>query len=60
MVALLGFGVWMGRSSSEPAKIVVQERVVENEVRVVKVQEVERTGPPGHRKGKKKGWQKHN
>ena len=55
-------GAAIGSSSTknkkEPQKVVVQERVVEKEVRVVEVQEVERSGPPGHRKGKRKGWQK--
>jgi outer membrane lipoprotein SlyB len=55
-------GAAIGSSSTkkESQKVVVQERVVEKEVRVVEVQEVERSGPPGHRRGKKKGWQKHD
>jgi outer membrane lipoprotein SlyB len=53
-------GAAIGSSSTkkEPEKVVVQERVVEKEVRVVEVQEVERSSPPGYSKGKKKGWQK--
>ena len=43
-------------TNKEPEKVVVKERVVEKEVRVV---EVEKSGPPGHHKGKKKGWKKH-
>jgi hypothetical protein len=50
-------GAAIGSSTTkEPERVVVKERVVEKEVRVV---EVERAGPPGHAKGKKKGWKKH-
>jgi hypothetical protein len=52
-------GAAIGSSTTkEPQKVVVKERVVEKEVRVVEVHEVERSGPPGHSKGKKKGWDK--
>jgi hypothetical protein len=54
-------GAAVGSSTTkEPQKTVVKERVVEKEVKVVEVHEVERGGPPGHSKGKKKGWHKHN
>jgi hypothetical protein len=50
-------GAAIGSSTTkEPEKTVVKERVVEREVRVI---EVERPGPPGHARGKKKGWRKH-
>jgi outer membrane lipoprotein SlyB len=55
-----GAAIGSSTTKKEPAKVVVQERVIEKEVRVVEVQEVERSGPPGHRKGKKNRWQKHN
>ena len=50
-------GAAIGSSSTkkQPEKIVVRERVVEKEVRVVQ----EHSGPPGHSRGKKKGWKKH-
>lgn len=52
-------GAAIGSSTTkEPEKVLVRERVVEKEVRVI---EVERpSGPPGHSKGKKKGWKKHH
>jgi outer membrane lipoprotein SlyB len=52
-------GAAIGSSTrKEPEKVVVKERVVEKEVRVV---EVDRPyGPPGHGRGKKKGWKKHH
>ena len=52
-----GAGAAIGSSvgKKEPEKIVVKERVVEKEVRVVEVND----GPPGHHRGKKKGWKKH-
>lgn len=50
-------GAAIGSSSTkEPEKVIVKERVVEREVRVI---EVERPGPPGHARGRKKGWHKH-
>jgi outer membrane lipoprotein SlyB len=53
-------GAAIGSSTTkEPEKVVVKERVVEKEVRVVEVREVEHSGPPGHSRGKKKGWKKH-
>jgi hypothetical protein len=50
-------GAAIGSSSTkkEPEKVVVRERVVHKEVHVVE----ERSGPPGHSRGKKKGWKKH-
>ena len=52
-----GTGAAIGSSTTkkEPEKVIVKERVVEKEVRVVEVHD----GPPGHRHGKKKGWDKH-
>ena len=52
-----GTGAAIGSSTSkkEPEKVIVKERVVEREVRVVEVHD----GPPGHSRGKKKGWDKH-
>ena len=51
-------GAAIGSSSTkEPDKVVVKERVVEREVRVVEVEKP--AGPPGHSRGKKKGWKKH-
>ena len=51
-----GTGAAIGSSTKkEPEKVIVKERVVEKEVRVVEVHD----GPPGHSRGKKKGWDKH-
>jgi hypothetical protein len=52
-----GTGAAIGSSTSkkEPEKVIVKERIVEKEVRVVEVHD----GPPGHSRGKKKGWYKH-
>jgi outer membrane lipoprotein SlyB len=51
-------GAAIGSSStSEPEKVVVKERVVEKEVRVIEVEKP--SSPPGHSRGKKKGWKKH-
>ena len=52
-----GTGAAIGSSTTkkEPDKVIVKERVVEKEVRVVEVHD----GPPGHHRGKKKGWDKH-
>jgi outer membrane lipoprotein SlyB len=52
-------GAAIGSSSTDEPKekVVVKERVVEKEVRVVEVEKP--SGPPGHSKGKKKGWKKH-
>ena len=53
-------GAAIGSSSTkDPQKTVVKQRTVEREVKVVEVHEVERGGPPGHSRGKKKGWHKH-
>jgi hypothetical protein len=51
-----GTGAAIGSSTTKkgPEKAIVKERVVENEVRVVEVHD----GPPGHSRGKKKGWHK--
>lgn len=43
--------------NKEPEKVIVKERVVEKEVSVVEVHDHD--GPPGHHRGKKKGWKKH-
>ena len=44
-------------SSTKKSEVVVKEKVVVKET--VKVVEVDRhSGPPGHHKGKKKGWKK--
>lgn len=54
-------GAAVGSSSGskrEPERVVVHERVVEKEVRVV--EHDGHDGPPGHRHGKKKGWKKHH
>ena len=53
-----GTGAAIGSSTSkkEPEQVIVKERVVEKEVRVVEVHD----GPPGHNRGKKKGWDKHH
>ena len=53
-----GTGAAIGSSTTrkEPEKVVVKERIVEKEVRVVEVND----GPPGHHRGKKKGWKKHH
>ena len=53
-----GTGAAIGSSvnKKEPEKVIVKERVVEKEVRVVEVHD----GPPGHSRGKKKGWHKHH
>jgi len=51
-------GAAIGSSSTkEPERVVVKERVVEREVRVLEVEKP--VGPPGHSRGKKKGWKKH-
>jgi outer membrane lipoprotein SlyB len=52
-------GAAVGSSTKkEPEKVVVKERVVEKETRVVEVHDHD--GPPGHSHGKKKGWKKHH
>jgi hypothetical protein len=52
-----GAGAAVGSSAAkkEPEKVVVKERVVSKEVRIVESHD----GPPGHSRGKKKGWKKH-
>jgi outer membrane lipoprotein SlyB len=52
-----GTGAAIGSSTTkkEPEKVIVKERVVEKEVEVVEVHD----GPPGHSRGRKKGWDKH-
>jgi outer membrane lipoprotein SlyB len=52
-------GAAIGSSSTDEPKekVVVKERVMEKEVRVVEVEKP--SAPPGHSKGKKKGWKKH-
>ena len=52
-----GAGAAIGSSvgKKESEKVIVKERVVEKEVHVVEVQD----SPPGHHRGKKKGWKKH-
>jgi outer membrane lipoprotein SlyB len=53
-------GAAIGSSSTDEPKekVIVKERVVEKEVRVVETED--RGGPPGHSRGKKKGWKKHH
>jgi len=53
-----GTGAAIGSSTTkkEPERVIVKERVVEKEVRIVELHD----GPPGHRHGKKKGWNKHH
>jgi outer membrane lipoprotein SlyB len=52
-------GAAIGSSTTkQPEKVVVKERVVEKEVRVVEVEKP--AGPPGHSRGKKNGWKKHH
>ena len=52
-------GAAVGSSSTKaPEKVVVKERTVEREIRVVEVDKPH--GPHGHSKGKKKGWKKHH
>jgi outer membrane lipoprotein SlyB len=53
-------GAAIGSSATDEPKekVVVKERVVEKEVRVIEVEKP--SGPPGHSKGKKKGWKKHH
>jgi uncharacterized protein YcfJ len=50
-------GAAIGSSATDEPKekVIVKERVIEKEVHVI-----ERSGPPGHSKGKKKGWKKHH
>jgi len=50
-------GAAIGSSATDEPKekVVIKERVIEKEVRVI-----EPSGPPGHSKGKKKGWKKHH
>jgi hypothetical protein len=52
-----GVGAAVGSSATDEPKekVIVKERVVEKEVRVIEAP----SGPPGHSKGKKKGWKKH-
>jgi outer membrane lipoprotein SlyB len=53
-------GAAVGSSTTkEPEKVVVKERVVEKETVVVHDAQPEGIRPPGHSKGKKKGWKKH-
>lgn len=48
-------GAAIGSSvKKEPEKVVVKERVVKEVVYV------DVDGPPGHKRGKKKGWKKHH
>ncbi|MCC7547572.1 MAG: hypothetical protein IT532_07390 [Burkholderiales bacterium] len=51
-----GAAIGSSATKKEPEKVVVRERVVEREVRVVE----KHSGPPGHSRGKKKGWKKHD
>ena len=51
-----GAAIGSSTKKKEPEKVVVKERIVEKEVRVVE----RRSGPPGHSRGKKKGWKKHD
>ncbi|HZP88731.1 MAG TPA: hypothetical protein VFB54_18115 [Burkholderiales bacterium] len=53
-----GAAIGSSGSKKQPEKVVVHERVVEKEVRVVEHRDYD--GPPGHRHGKKKGWRKHH
>ena len=53
-------GAAVGSSTTkEPEKVVVKERVIEKETLVVHEVEPDSSHPPGHSKGKKKGWNKH-
>lgn len=47
-----GVGAAIGSDGGTKERVVVRERTV--------VREVEGDGPPGHRRGKKKGWKKHH
>ncbi|MSQ60212.1 MAG: hypothetical protein EXR36_11360 [Betaproteobacteria bacterium] len=49
-------GAAVGSSTRKPDVVVKEKVVVKERVRVVEAEEHE--GPPGHRKGKKKGWKK--
>jgi hypothetical protein len=51
-------GAAIGSSATDEPKerVVVKERVIEKEVRVIE----QPSGPPGHSRGKKKGWKKHH
>lgn len=52
-------GAAIGSSAKkEEPKVVVREKVVVKEVAVKESDE--HSGPPGHRRGKKKGWHKHD
>ena len=51
-----GAAIGSSTTKKEPEKVVVRERIVEKEVRVVE----KHSGPPGHSRGKKKGWKKHD
>jgi outer membrane lipoprotein SlyB len=55
-----GAAIGSSGSKKEPEKVVVKERVVEKEVRVIEVHDDERGGPPGHSRGRKNGWKKHH
>jgi len=50
-----GAAIGSSTTKKEPEKVIVRERVIEKEVRVVEKE----GGPPGHSRGKKKGWKKH-
>ena len=52
-----GAGAAIGSSTTnkEPEKVIVRERVIEKEVHSVQITDA----PPGHSRGKKKGWKKH-
>jgi outer membrane lipoprotein SlyB len=53
-------GAAIGSSTTkEPERVVVKERVVEKHTVVVHEVDDDRGRPPGHSKGKKKGWKKH-
>ena len=50
-------GAAIGSSTTkEPEKVVVKERVVEKHTVVVREVDTDGHRPPGHSKGKKKGW----
>ena len=54
-----GAAIGSSGSKQEPERVVVKERVVEKDVRVIQVHDDERGGPPGFSRGKKNGWKKH-
>ncbi len=52
-----GLGAAVGSDGGSKERVVVKEKVIEREVRVV---DSDANHPPGHDRGKKRGWKKHH